>query len=276
MPELPEVEVTRRYLEPVLVGAVVERVEVRMERMLRRQPRPRDFADRLAGRRVEALDRHGKYLLARLDGDLTWMIHLGMSGRISVAEPGSPDGPHTRVAAVLQLGPEIRFVDPRTFGFTVVLTPEEEATGAFLPGGPDALLALPRTAALAARLAGRTAPIKPLLLDQGVIAGLGNIYVDEVLFRARIRPERPGGSLDGDEVGVLRRSIGPVLRDGLKHGGTSLNDLAYLLPDGRAGDYLTRLRVYGRGGEPCVRCGTPIERIVLRGRGTHFCPECQR
>jgi len=275
MPELPEVEVTRRYLEPVLIGATVARVEVLRDRMLRRQPRPRDFRDRLIGRRVEALDRHGKYLLARLDGDLTWVTHLGMSGHLAVADPGAEESRHTRVVTTLRHGPEIRFVDPRTFGFTVVLTPEEASVGPWPRLGPDALDALPSTADLAAGLAGRTAPIKALLLDQGFIAGLGNIYTDEVLFRSGIRPDRPCGSLDRDRVRVLRSSIGSVLRDGLRHGGTSLADLAYLLPDGRAGDFLAHLRVYGRTGEPCRRCGTPIERTTLRGRGTHFCPVCQ-
>jgi len=275
MPELPEVEVTRRHLEPVLVGATVARVEVLRERMLRHQPRPRDFCDRLIGRRVHALDRRGKYLLARLAGDFTWVTHLGMTGHLAVADPGTEVSAHTRVITTLRGGPEIRLVDPRTFGFSAVLTPEEESVGSWHRLGPDALDALPSTADLAAGLAGRTAPIKALLLDQGFIAGLGNIYTDEVLFRAGIRPDHPGGSLDRDRVRAVRRSIESVLRDGLRHGGTSLADLAYLLPDGRAGDFLTLLRVYGRTGEPCRRCGTPIERTTLRGRGTHFCPVCQ-
>jgi formamidopyrimidine-DNA glycosylase len=275
VPELPEVEVTRRHLAPVLEGSRVASVMVLRERMLRRQPRVRDFADRLTGRRVEALDRHGKLLLARLDGDLIWLLHLGMSGRLAVAS-GREEHPHTRLTVRLRDGREVRFVDPRTFGFTVVLTPAELAAGGWLPRGPDALEELPSAPDLASRLAGRRAPIKALLLDQHLLAGLGNIYADEVLHRAGVRPDRTAGSLDPGEVAALRDAVGPVLREGLQHGGTSLDDLAYLLPDGRAGGYLALLRAYGRTGEPCPRCGTPIVRTVLRNRSAHYCPGCQR
>ncbi|HEY5727347.1 MAG TPA: zinc finger domain-containing protein [Acidimicrobiia bacterium] len=129
--------------------------------------------------------------------------------------------------------------------------------------------------ARAAALAGRTAPIKALLLDQRIVSGLGNIYADEALFRARIHPSREGGSLTPDEVARLRRAVKVTLDAGLRWGGTTLDDLAYLLPDGRAGDFARRLMVYGRTGLPCRRCGTAIERIELRARGTHFCPVCQ-
>ena len=276
MPELPEVEITRRHLEPVLCGAVVARVDVRRERALRLQPRPADFAARLAGRRVLGLGRQGKYLLGDVGEGLTWVTHLGMSGRMSLARPGDPAAAHTAVVVSLEGGPEVRFVDPRTFGHTAVLTPEEMAGAGPSRLGPDALDALTRSPRLAAHLAGRKAPIKPLLLDQALVSGLGNIYADEVLFRARLRPDRPAGSLQRDEVAALRRAVRPVLRASLRRGGTSLADLAYLLPDGQAGGYLERLAVYGRAGEACRRCGAAIERIVLRGRSAFFCPECQR
>lgn len=276
MPELPEVEATRRHLEPVLVGSVVEGVEVRRERMVRRQARPSDFAERLVGRRLTALGRHGKFLLISVEGDLVWVIHLGMSGRVSVAERGSRRAAHTHVVAGLRGGPEVRLVDPRTFGFVAVYTPEEYDASPLAKLGPDALDDLPGASVLAARLARRTAPIKPLLLDQAFLAGLGNIYGDEVLWRSRLHPARPAGSLTRAEVAALRRSIRPVLEAGLRHGGTSLDDLAYLLPDGRAGDYLSRLRVYGRQDRPCRRCRTPIRRIALRQRSAFFCPVCQR
>jgi formamidopyrimidine-DNA glycosylase len=276
MPELPEVEITRRHLEPVLCGAVVGEVAVRRERALRLQPRPGDFAARLRGRRVLRLGRRGKYLLADVGGDLTWVTHLGMSGRMSLALPGEPEGAHTAVVVTLEGGPEVRFVDPRTFGHTAVLTVEELAVAGPARLGPDALDALPRSRVLADRLAGRRAPIKPLLLDQRLMAGLGNIYADEVLHRARLRPDRAAGSLSPEEVAALRRAVRPVLEAALRRGGTSLADLAYLLPDGRAGGYLERLAVYGRAGEPCRRCGAAVERIVQRGRSSYFCPECQR
>jgi formamidopyrimidine-DNA glycosylase len=276
MPELPEVEITRRHLEPVVCGALIREVVVRRERALRLQPRPEDFAARLRGRRVAGLGRRGKYLLGDLGEGLTWVTHLGMSGRMSLAAPGAPEAAHTAVVVALEGGPEVRFVDPRTFGHTAVLTAGEMAAAGPARLGPDALDAMPATPALVRRLAGRTAPIKPLLLDQRVVAGLGNIYADEVLHRARVRPDRPAGSLGREEVAALRRAVRPVLEASLRRGGTSLADLAYLLPDGRAGGYLERLAVYGRAGEGCRRCRTPVERIVLRGRSAFFCPECQR
>ncbi|MCB2223300.1 MAG: bifunctional DNA-formamidopyrimidine glycosylase/DNA-(apurinic or apyrimidinic site) lyase [Actinobacteria bacterium] len=275
MPELPEVEATRRHVAPAVTGRVIDAVEVRRPRMARRHARPGDFADRVTGRTLERLDRHGKFLLGRLSGDVTWVTHLGMSGRVSLAGKGDPEAPHTNVVVRFGGATEFRLVDPRTFGFVAALLPDEVAGDSISLLGPDALDALPRTPALAARLAGRTAPIKALLLDQRFLAGLGNIYADEVLHRAGILPSRPGGSLDGGEVAALRRSIRPVLDAGLRHGGTSLDDLAYLLPDGRAGDYLSRLRVYGREDRPCRRCGTPVRRAVLRQRSTFWCPECQ-
>jgi formamidopyrimidine-DNA glycosylase len=161
------------------------------------------------------------------------------------------------------------------FGFVAAFTPDE-LDHALAAVGPDALDALPRTARLQQALERRTAPIKALLLDQHLVAGLGNIYADEVLHRARVAPQRPGGSLDAAEVAAVRASIGVVLRAGLRHGGTSLDDLAYLLPDGRSGDYLSRLAVYGREGEQCRRCGGVVERVVVRGRSSHWCRGCQR
>jgi len=274
MPELPEVETTRRSLEPYLAGEKIVEAESRRARMLRRQPRERDFADRMRNRRVRGLRRHGKFLLIDLDGDLTWVIHLGMSGRMQVKDPGDPEARHTNVVA-RTADKEIRFVDPRTFGFTAVLTPDEYAESTLTRLGPDALTELPRTRQLAARLEGRKPPIKSLLLNQSIIAGLGNIYADEVLFRSRVAPHREGGSLDGGEVSAIRRAIRPVLESGLKYGGTSLGDLAYLLPDGQAGRYLDRLKAYGREDEPCPRCGTPIRRSVIGQRSSFWCPVCQ-
>jgi len=275
MPELPEVESTRRFLAPVIVGHTIESAEVRRDRMVRRHERPADFVERVAGRRIESLDRRGKFLLARLSGDITWVTHLGMSGRVAVAVPGEAEAPHTNVVVRIDGPVEVRLVDPRTFGFVAAWTPDELALMFDGRIGRDALGDLPTARALQQALAGRTSPIKALLLDQRIIAGLGNIYVDEVLHRAAIRPDRPGGSLGAAEVGAVRRAIRPVLEAGIRHGGTSLGDLAYLLPDGRAGDYLQRLAAYGREGEPCRRCGGIIERSVIRDRSSFWCAGCQ-
>jgi formamidopyrimidine-DNA glycosylase len=274
MPELPEVETVRRHLAPVVEGRRLVEIEIRHPRTGRRNASPADVGDRLRGRRVESLDRIGKFLLGRLDSDMTWVTHLGMSGRMVVTEPGEPEALHTHFVARTDAGAELRLVDPRTFGFVAVFTPEELASSLNL--GRDALTDLPRSPQLSAMWAGRTAPIKSLLLDQRIIAGLGNIYADEVLYRAGVRPTRPGGAMSGSEVAKLRAAIKPVLEAGIAAGGTSLNDLAYLLPDGRAGEYLERLRVYGREGEPCRRCGTPIERVVVGARSSFFCPTCQK
>ena len=275
MPELPEVEATRRHLEPIVTGRVIRAAEVRRERMVRRHEQPADFAARVTGRRVRSLGRRGKFLLATLDGDITWVTHLGMSGRISVATPGDDEAPHTNVMIRLDDDREVRMVDPRTFGFVAAWTPEELDAAFGGRVGRDALDDLPATGELAAALAGRTAPIKGLLLDQRILAGLGNIYADEILHRARLRPDRPAGSLTRSEVSALRAAVRPVLAAGLRHGGTSLADLAYLLPDGRAGDHLDRLAAYGREGEACRRCGGIIERVVIRARSSFWCPGCQ-
>lgn len=276
MPELPEVEITRRSLTPALEGARILRAEVRHPRLTRRQPRPTDVVDRLTGRSVERLRRLGKFLIADLEDELAWVTHLGMSGRMQVAPSGATESPHTHVVVRTDRHQEIRMVDPRTFGSVVVFTPAELEHSSLVTIGPDALEALPRSSELARRLTGRRVAIKTLLLDQRFLAGLGNIYADEVLHRSGVRGNRPAGSLHIDEVARIRAAVRPVLRAGLRWGGTSLADLAYLLPDGQAGSYVDHLRVYGREDRPCRRCGTPIRRMVLGGRSSFFCPRCQR
>jgi formamidopyrimidine-DNA glycosylase len=242
--------------------------------MIRLQEQPGDFAARLSGRVIAGTGRIGKHLLLRLDGDLTWVIHLGMSGRISVAEPGTARPSHTNVIVTLDDGNEVRFTDPRTFGYTVVLTPAEMAGASFAGHGPDALYAMPSPAELRSRLQRRSAPIKALLLDQTVLAGVGNIYADEALHRARISPHRRGNDLTPAELRRLVRAVTATLEAGIAAGGATLGDLAYLLPDGRAGEYTTELRAYGREGEPCPRCGAPIRRDVIRARSTFWCEQC--
>jgi formamidopyrimidine-DNA glycosylase len=275
MPELPEVESTRRHVGPAIAGKTVREALVHRARTARHNLRPEDVIERIAGRTVGAVGRHGKFLVVELSGDLTLVIHLGMSGRLRLAGSGDPLDPHTHFIARFDDDSELRFVDPRTFGFVAVFTDDELTESSLSRLGPDALDALPSASQLHRRLVGRTAPIKALLLDQRLVAGLGNIYADEVLFRAKVRPTRPAGSLTAAEVAAIRKAIGPVLRAGIEAGGTSLEDLAYLLPDGRAGEYLERLAVYGREGRPCRRCKAPIERVVVAQRSSHFCPRCQ-
>jgi len=280
MPELPEVESTRLALIPDLEGKIIKRVEVARDRMVRRQENPADFVSRLSGRRIGRLWRHGKFLMADVGEDMDgpefiWVTHLGMSGRIQVATAADEVVKHTNVLVELQDGTQFRFVDPRTFGFVAVWTPEELEETSIGRLGPDALTDLPRAAKLATTLAGRSAPIKALLLDQNVIAGVGNIYADESLHRAAISPHREGGSLSTDDLRGLRLGIKQSLAAGLKWGGTSLDDLAYLLPDGRAGEYTARLRAYGREGERCGRCGNTIRRDVIRQRSSFWCESCQ-
>ena len=276
MPELPEVETTRRHLAAAVTGSRIVGAEVARDRTARRTQRPADVAERLPGRRVLGVGRLGKFIVSHLDGDLRWVIHLGMSGRLRIVAADQPRDPHTNFVATLHTGVEVRFVDPRTFGFVAVWTPDEWESSTMGGLGRDAFDDLPSPAEMAYALAGRTAPIKAMLLDQRFVAGLGNIYADEVLFRASIHPRRPAGSLTPEEIKRLHDAIRPVLEAGIRHGGTSLDDLAYLLPDGRAGDYLSRLAAYGRTGLPCLRCHTPIEKTTVAQRSSHFCPSCQK
>lgn len=275
MPELPEVETTRRHLEPILAGRRIDSAWIGRDRTGRRNARAADIPDRLAGKRVGAVGRRGKFIMIDVSEDLLWVIHLGMSGRMSISTPDDHLEPHTHFTATTDRGDQVRFVDPRTFGFVAVFTPEELDVDPLATLGRDAYESLPSTDEIVSWLAGRTAPIKGLLLDQRFMSGLGNIYADEVLHRAGIHPRRPGGQIDRSEIDMIRPAIADVLQAGIDMGGTSLDDLAYLLPDGRAGAYLDRLRVYGRENQPCLACGTPIDRIVVAQRSSHFCRNCQ-
>ena len=275
MPELPEVETTRRGLLDTLEGQRLSEVHVLRARMARRnEGGSRQVEDRLRGRHVKRLGRQGKFILGEIEGDLWMVLHLGMSGRMEVRARSDEMRPHTNVLLTTPAG-QVRFVDPRTFGFIAAWTDDEFSASSLSQLGPDALDDLPPTKALAERMAGRTVAIKTLLLNQSFVAGLGNIYADEVLIRAGVHPERPAGSLSAEEVAAIRKHIRPVLNAGLQHGGTSLDDLAYLLPDGRAGEYVRRLRACGREDEPCRTCGTLIRRIVVGQRSSYFCSRCQ-
>jgi len=256
-----------------MLGRSFEEVHLTHVRTARHNASPEEVEARLRRRRVESVGRHGKFLEIRLDDGQVMVAHLGMSGRWSVN--GEDDVPHTHFTAEMDDGSTIRFIDPRTFGFVAVYDEDDLTTSGLGRLGPDAWADPPHPRELAERLSGRTAPIKALLLDQGPIAGLGNIYADEALHRALIHPLTPGGELTVDDCRRLLHATAEVLDAAIDKGGTTLDDLAYLLPDGQAGENMTQLLVYGREGEPCGNCGTPLERIVVRARSTHFCRYCQ-
>ncbi len=274
MPELPEVETIRLALEPHVVGRTFERVEILDPRLVR-PFEPLAVAAELEGERVAALERRGKYLLLRFESGRVLLIHLRMTGSLRHARDGQlGDDPYRRAVVTLDDGSDVAYRDVRRFGTWNLLEPEkvDDYLGRRLGGEP-----LERTFTakrLGERLAGRRAPLKAALLDQRTVAGLGNIYVDEALWRARLHPLREAGRLDGDELRRLAKGIRESLRAGLARQGASLRD--YSTPDGSRGRAQERFRVYGRAGEPCPRCGTPIDKIRVGGRGTWYCPDCQR
>lgn len=274
MPELPEVETVRRTLSAALGGLRVVGVEVAAVRM--RLPLDAEAWRRLVpGHRLEALDRRGKYLLARFE-DAGAVFHLGMSGRLLVTTPGQPLLPHTHLVLHFEEGRELRFVDPRRFGFAVVMPVRE--IGAFQPLpelGPDPLTG-DVEAALAAAARRKHAPVRSILLDQRVLAGIGNIYACEALFRAGIRPQRSVADLSVRRRARLATAIREVLRDALAAGGTTLSDGGFSASDGQAGYFAVQLAVYDREGAPCQRCSRPVRRLVLAGRSAYYCPSCQR
>ena len=272
MPELPEVEVVRQGLIREVAGRDVTSVAVTGVRTVRRQPADA-LTDRLSGARLGEAGRIGKFLLVPLDdGADTLVIHLRMSGQLLLTSPDRPLARHTHAVLGLSDGRQLRFVDPRTFG-ELFVAPSPVAALAHL--GPDPLSAGWSADVLGRALAGRMARLKLLLMDQRFVAGIGNIYSDEALFEARLRFDRPAGSLSADEVSRLHRAVRRTLRDAVQHRGSSLRDAQYVDLFGAPGEYQHRHRVYGREGEPCPRCGGPIRRISLGGRSTFLCDECQ-
>jgi formamidopyrimidine-DNA glycosylase len=277
VPELPEVETVRRGLERHLVGRRITSVDVGRERTVRRTSRQALIAG-LTDTVVVAADRRGKYLLLPLDSGDTMMIHLRMSGQVLLAGAGSPRPAHTHVVMQLDDDREVWFVDPRTFGEVVVFDPDN--VGVELPElarmGVDPIVEPFDPAILRAAFGTSRRALKPMLLDQHVVAGIGNIYADEILHRARLRPDRAASTLDRRQFGVLHESIVGVLREAIEAGGSTLGDAQYVDLMGEGGSYQDDHRVYGRGGERCPTCGRGwIRRTVTGGRGTHFCPVCQ-
>ncbi len=282
MPELPEVETVMRGMRAHLEGHTIIRAEMRRPDL--RWPMPPGLAARLRGARVEGFRRRGKYILMRLDGDDSMLLHLGMSGRVNLVrlDPAVPVvvGRHEHVVIETEQGCRFGLVDPRRFGAIDLMPTAGEDAHRLLAGlGPEPLEPGFGLAVLAAALAARRTSLKAALLDQRVVAGLGNIYVCEALFRARLSPEREAGSVGRAAVGRLVVAIRAVLEEAIAAGGSSLRD--YVQPDGELGFFQHAWRVYGRAGEGCPDCpGLPacpgIDRIVQGGRSSFFCPRLQR
>ncbi|MEW6337699.1 MAG: bifunctional DNA-formamidopyrimidine glycosylase/DNA-(apurinic or apyrimidinic site) lyase [Acidobacteriota bacterium] len=273
MPELPEVETIRRSLLPRVLGRRVERVEARAVR-LREGIRPSDWRA-MAGCAVEAIERRGKYLIF-LCGARAEVFHLGMSGRLTVAPPTLSRPSHTHLVQHLSDGFELRFTDPRRFGAALAMPAARLGGHAALRGlGPDAWTGA-FEASLRGRARGSRVPIRNLLLDQSVLAGLGNIYANEALARAGIRPERAASAVPRGRLALLEATIRQVLDDALRAGGTTLDDEGFEDAAGARGYFAVELLVYGRQGQPCRSCGAAVRKVVLANRSAFFCPRCQR
>jgi formamidopyrimidine-DNA glycosylase len=294
MPELPEVETVMQGLKPVLEGRRIEAVSLRRAGL--RFPFPEGFADRLAGRRVTGLWRRAKYILAGIDSGDVLLVHLGMTGRFTVftgqgvrnlgefyfetAAGEAGKGPHDHVVLALEDGTRVVYTDPRRFGIMDLFPGAEAATHKLLGGiGVEPLGNEFSAEYLAERFRGKAAPLKAALLDQHIIAGLGNIYVCEALFRAGLSPRRKARTLarkkgHDPRLDVLVRHIREVLAEAITAGGSTLQDFAHT--DGASGAFQQRFRVYDREGEPCMSCGATIERLVQSGRSTFYCRHCQK
>ncbi len=274
MPELPEVETVRRTLTGPLLGRRIERVRLADFPGVIGDGPPDLFAALVCGRTVTGCRRRAKYLLLDLDDGTVLMIHLRMTGQVGIEQAGAPPLQFEHLALELDDGSELRFADQRKFGRVLHLDPDAARTleARF---GPEPLESGFTAAWLERALARRPGKLKSVLLDQDVVAGLGNIYADEALFRARLHPERPANGLSSEEIRRLHRALRAVLGEGITHRGTTFS--SYRDASGREGENQRNLRVYGKGGRgDCPRCGYPLARTVVGGRGTSFCPRCQR
>jgi formamidopyrimidine-DNA glycosylase len=289
MPELPEVETVARDLQRWVAGATIADAEVRWERTIR-HPQPAErFVAELRGAAIRRVGRRAKSVLLHLADGRVMTVALRMTGALIVAPPGTPDDPYARVVFRLADGRELRYRDVRKFGRIGLWERGGLVQGAkrrvaerrepyrvgdvFARHGPEPLARSFSAERFAARLRGRSARLKTLLLDQSFIAGVGNIYADEALWRARLHPLRAADTLAPVEVRRLHRAVRAVLRQGIANRGASFAD--YVGADGEPGDNAEQLAVYRRTGDPCLRCGRPIARIVVGQRSTHFCPRCQ-
>ena len=273
MPELPEVETVRATLAPVLTGRRLDRVDI-LDTRLVRPFEPLAVAADLEGERIEAVERRGKYLVFRFESGRSLLIHLRMTGSLRHSRGGSlADDPHRRAVVKLDDGSDVAYRDVRRFGTWLLLEAGELEPYLDRRLGAEPLSPGFTSRRLGERLRGRKAPIKAAILDQRTLAGMGNIYADEALWRARIHPLRPAGDLAYDEIRRLRSGVRRALEAGIARQGATLRD--YSTPDGRRGRMQHEFKVYGRTGEPCDRCGTPIAKTRVAGRGTWYCPHCQ-
>jgi formamidopyrimidine-DNA glycosylase len=278
--ELPEVEVMRRDLEKDVVGRRIKTAEVKSSRnamrVIRRHGKRKDFTSRLVGRKLTKVERRGKYVLLHLDSGDALVTHFGMSGQFQRGNGRVVIEPHTHVVLTFQQGGDLRFIDPRTFGEMFVTTADELGKVKELQhiaiDPLDQVFTWPTFQYL---LAQRAAKMKQLLMDQKFISGLGNIYSDEVLFAAGLRYDRLSDTLSSQEVRRLYRAIQETVQDAIKMRGTTLDDEAYVDLFGKPGEYQGELKVYGRDGEPCRRCRTPIQTVKVSQRTSYFCPQCQ-
>ena len=272
MPELPEVETIARSLAPRIKGRIIAGIELLYRPLLR--GRGRRTLETMRGRQVLGVRRRGKMLLVECEGGRALVFHLKMTGQFLFAAEGAPRDKHIRLVIRFEDGrDELRFRDVRKFGFLLCLEGEPESACGELAGlGPEPLeVGFDEFAAI---LRARRGRVKAFLLDQTRLAGIGNIYADEALFAARLHPQRHANTLSADDIARLYAAIRDVLSSGIAHEGASVN--WYRKPDGSKGSAQDHLKVYGRAGDPCPRCGHPIERIVVGQRGTHLCPACQR
>lgn len=272
MPELPEVETVRRGLEPYLVDRRIARVDVRERRL--RWPIPDDLARRLRNRRVQRLDRRGKYIIVTLDSADRLILHLGMTGRVLVLDADTPLRKHDHVDLRLDSGKIVRFHDPRRFG-AMLLWPAGQTEHVLLRDmGPEPFSDAFDGEYLFRASRGRSAPVKSFVMDGRIVVGAGNIYATEALFRAGIRPTRAAGRLSRAQCTLLADKIREVLGEAVALGGTTLRDFAGA--NGESGYFQQALLVYGRDGEPCRNCGSAIRRLVIGQRSSFYCPRCQR
>jgi formamidopyrimidine-DNA glycosylase len=278
MPELPEVEVMRRDLEREVVGKKIKAVEVTGTRSVRRHKNRKEFITVLTGRKITAVQRRGKYLVMKLDGTDALIVHLGMSGQLLRAKTAREKAPkHTHIAITFTQGGLLRFVDPRTFGEMFVAPYDEidQQVDELAHLGLDPLETALSWDLFGRMLAEKKTKLKPLLMDQKFIAGIGNVYSDEILFEAGLKWERQSDSLSQQEVRRLYRAISETLNGAVKYRGSSLADEQYVDLFGKPGEYQEHHQVYGREGEACVRCRRPIQRARYSNRSTFYCDACQ-
>lgn len=274
MPELPEVETVKQTLNTLVAGKRIERVTVTLPRIIQRPLEIEQFCDALQGHTIERVERRGKFLRILLDG-LVLVSHLRMEGRYGVYKADEPVEKHTHVIFHFDDGTELRYKDVRQFGTMHLFAAGEEWE---LPPlhklGVEPLSAEFTVERFAEAMRRRRSFIKPVLLNQHIVVGIGNIYVDEALFRAGIHPNRTADELRDEEYALLHRSIIDTLQEAVEAGGSSIK--SYVNGQGEMGMFQHQLQMYGRQGEPCVRCGSIIEKSVVGGRGTHYCPKCQQ